>query len=259
MWDSRPLSGLRSTPSSPRLIRARTSSSRCGSRRMEAASLPGSKRGCGSSAPSRASSAGTTSSRQVTSDDTGLPGKPEHERPVPDPERDRSAGLDRDAPEHLLDAELGLHPADEVVRAHRHAAGRHEHVGIEAALQRRSVCSFVVRDRVQSLHLRAGRRAAPSRASTRWPRRPRPARATPRVIAAPSPWRARRSEVSARKRRRRSQRPRAHPERPRAAAPRPRPRPRRARHLHPVDGRSFRPERPRRSLQRLSLSTTRSC
>ena len=56
----------------------------------------------------------------------------EDERPVADAERDRLARSHGHAPEDLLDPELGLDPADEVVRADRHAARGDEHVVLEA-------------------------------------------------------------------------------------------------------------------------------
>ena len=67
----------------------------------------------------------------------GVPGQPEHERPAANAERDRLARLDRDAPEHLLDAELGLDPANEVVRADGDPAGGDEDV---ASRPRSSAC-----------------------------------------------------------------------------------------------------------------------
>ena len=76
---------------------------------------PGRNAGLGSASPWSASSAGRTNSSKPTRDETGLPGKPEDERAAADAERDRLAGTNRDAPEDLLDAELGLGGADEVV------------------------------------------------------------------------------------------------------------------------------------------------
>jgi hypothetical protein len=55
-------------------------------------------------------------------------GKAEDERCVAHTEGEGLPRLDGYAPEKLLDSELGLDAADEVVRPHRHAAGRHEHV-----------------------------------------------------------------------------------------------------------------------------------
>ena len=52
----------------------------------------------------------------------GIAGKPEHERRVAHAERDRLPGLDRDTPEHLVDAELRGDAANQVVRSDRHAA-----------------------------------------------------------------------------------------------------------------------------------------
>ena len=56
----------------------------------------------------------------------------EDERPAADAERDRLARPHGDAPEDLLDPELGLDPPDEVVRADRDAARGDEHVVLEA-------------------------------------------------------------------------------------------------------------------------------
>ncbi len=53
-------------------------------------------------------------------------------------ERDGLAGLHGDAPEHLLDPQLGLHPPHEIVRADRRAAGRDEHVEPEQSLFHRA-------------------------------------------------------------------------------------------------------------------------
>jgi sortase A len=78
-------------------------------------------------------------------------GQAEHERPLPHAERDRLAGLHGDAPEDLLDAELGLDRTDEVVRADRHAAGGHEQVVFEPACQRLAVGVLVVGDRREAL------------------------------------------------------------------------------------------------------------
>ena len=83
-------------------------------------------------------------------------GQPEHERLTAHAERHRLARLDRDAPEHLLDAELGLDRAHEVVRTDRDAARRDENVRREAALERLPVCGLVVGDRRQRLDVGTG-------------------------------------------------------------------------------------------------------
>jgi len=74
-------------------------------------------------------------------------GQPEHERAAADAERDRLAGLHGDAPEDLLDAELGLDPPDEIVRPHRDAARGDEDVRGQRALERGTVGRLVVGDR----------------------------------------------------------------------------------------------------------------
>ena len=65
-----------------------------------------------------------------------MPGQAEDERAAADAERDRLPGPHRDLPEDLLDPELGLGRAHEVVDADRDAAARHEDVGVEPALDR---------------------------------------------------------------------------------------------------------------------------
>src|SRR5437879_4390152 len=58
------------------------------------------------------------------------------ERRVAGAERERLAGLDRDAPEQLLDTELPLDLADEIVLADRDSARGDEDVALEATLER---------------------------------------------------------------------------------------------------------------------------
>ena len=85
----------------------------------------GARAGTPAAAPSRpcsASSAGRTKSSNPTSEETGLPGRPKTSVAAADAERDRLARPDRDPPEDLLDAELGLGRAHEVVDADRDAA-----------------------------------------------------------------------------------------------------------------------------------------
>ena len=52
----------------------------------------------------------------------GVPRQPEDERRATHAERDRLPGFDRDPPEDLFDAELGLDSPNEVVRADRDTA-----------------------------------------------------------------------------------------------------------------------------------------
>ena len=79
-------------------------------------------------------------------------------------ERDRLSRLDRDAPEDLLDPELGRDLRDEVVRPDGDAAGGDEHVGLEPALERRAVrgssSATGPAARPRRLPTRAGRRAS---------------------------------------------------------------------------------------------------
>src|SRR5205823_5772526 len=87
----------------------------------------------------------------------GVPGQAEDERVASYPERDRLSRLDRDAPEHLLDAELALDRADEIVLADRDSAGGHEDIGAETPLERRPQRLLVVRCRRLRHYLCAGR------------------------------------------------------------------------------------------------------
>ena len=133
--------------------RARTNSSRCGFRRNGAPSTPVRVARLRVRAPCRARSAGRTKTSAPTSDDTGFPGSPKTSVSPAHAERERLPGLDRDAPEDLLDAELGSDTSNEVVRTHRDAARGDEHVRLEAR-----------RDRLpMSVRRRPRRRAGPRR------------------------------------------------------------------------------------------------
>ena len=81
--------------------------------------------------------------------------QPEHERLAAHAERHRLARLDRNAPEHLLDTELRLDPAHEIVRPDRDAARRDEDVRREPALERRPVRRLVVGDDRQHIDVGA--------------------------------------------------------------------------------------------------------
>src|SRR5581483_10743141 len=70
-------------------------------------------------------------------------------------ERDRLSRPDRDAPEHFLDAELGLDRPDEIVRTDRDPARRHEDIGLEATRERVAVRLLVVGDERQQLDVTA--------------------------------------------------------------------------------------------------------
>ncbi len=80
-------------------------------------------------------------------------GEPEDEPPFEHAERDRLSRLHRNSPEDLLDAELGLDHAHEIVRPDRDAAGGDEHVGREPAREGLAVGGLVVGDRAQPLDL----------------------------------------------------------------------------------------------------------
>ena len=86
----------------------------------------------------------------------GVPGQPEHERRAADAERQRLSRLHGDAPEHLLDAEIARGGPDEIVRAHRHAAGGDDDVGRERALERLPMRIWVVLYGVEPHHIGAG-------------------------------------------------------------------------------------------------------
>ena len=106
-------------------------------------------------------SAGRTNSSKPTSDDTGLPGQPEHERRAARRERDRLARLHRDAPEHLGSRRApASERAHEIVRPDRDAAGGDQHVRREPARERRARRVRVVGDR-----RRARSASAPAAAS----------------------------------------------------------------------------------------------
>ena len=65
----------------------------------------------------------------MTIADTGLPGSPKTSVPPRTPNHVGLPGPQRDAPEALLDAELGERGLDVVVRADRHAAREDHDVG----------------------------------------------------------------------------------------------------------------------------------
>ena len=79
--------------------------------------------------------------------------EPEDETPLQHAERDRLSRLHRNSPEDLLDAELGLDPAHEIVRPDRDAAGGDEHVGRQPPRECVAVCALVVGHRAQPLDL----------------------------------------------------------------------------------------------------------
>ena len=85
-----------------------------------------------------------------------MPGSPKTSVAPADTERERLPGPNGNAPEVLLDAELGQDPADEVVRTDGDAPGADEHICIEAALERPPVRSLVVGNGADPLHLCAG-------------------------------------------------------------------------------------------------------
>ena len=86
-----------------------------------------------------------------------VPGKSEHEGRAPHAERDRLPRLHGDAPEHLLDTQLRLDPADEIVRTDGDTAGRDQNVGFEPALERGAMRSLVVGHRGRTRDLGARR------------------------------------------------------------------------------------------------------
>ncbi len=156
MCDSWPVSGSSSVPSASRRERARASSSRAAFLRSGAASRAVSYAGSGSVAPCSARSAGRTNSSTPTSARDGVAREPEDERPSADAERERLSRPDGNAPEVLLDTELGQDPPDEVVRADRDPARADEHVRLEAVLERPPMLLLVVGDRADALDLGTG-------------------------------------------------------------------------------------------------------
>ena len=135
MCDSWPDSGSRTTPSRSRRDRARTNSSRASFRRSADASTPRSTRGSGSSQTLQRAQRRLDEELAADERRHRVSRQPEHERRAADAERDRLPRLDRDAPEHLLDAELGLDLPHEIVRPDRDAARRDEDVRREPALR----------------------------------------------------------------------------------------------------------------------------
>ena len=111
----------------------------------------GPERGRGSASPCSASRAGRTKSSKPTSDETGFPGSPKTSVRPRTPNAIGFPGPHRDLPEDLLDPELGLDLADEVVDPDRHAAARDEDVGGEPAVDRRAGRFRVVPHRRQPL------------------------------------------------------------------------------------------------------------
>ncbi len=151
MCDSWPETGSSTVSSRSTRDRARTSSSRASFCRSGDASRPGSKRGSGSAQPLQRAQRGLD--EQLAADERRhrVPRQPEHERLAAHAERHRLPRLDRDAPEDLLDPELGLDPPHEVVRPDRDSARRHEDVRGQTALERLPERRLVVGDGRQHL------------------------------------------------------------------------------------------------------------
>ncbi len=151
MCDSWPETGSTKTPSSSERRRARTNSSRWGFCRSTAAvstvletqieghdALTSQK--SGSDEEQRAHQRRHRVSRQT-----------KDERCSPDSEGERLPRLDGDAPEHLLDTQLGNDLANEVMGTHRNTAGGHQHIRLETALESRPVGVLVVFDHGKQL------------------------------------------------------------------------------------------------------------
>ncbi len=96
---------------------------------------------------------------QLEADERGdrISRQPEDERRTSDAEGERLAGLHRDAPEELLDSELRLDLADEIVRPDGDSPGRDDDVDGQRALERSAMCGLVVFDGGKSLDDRPGR------------------------------------------------------------------------------------------------------
>ena len=145
MCDSWPESGSRTSSSPSRRRVARTSSSRSAFLRTAAAELPVPEGG------ERVRQAQERVDRRPHEElegrqhGDGVPGQVEDQVVAADAEGHGLPRLHGHAPEELLDAELGLDLADEIVRADRGAAGGHEHVEAEQrALHRAAVLLLVV-------------------------------------------------------------------------------------------------------------------
>src|SRR5439155_20959833 len=80
----------------------------------------------------------------------------EDQRPFPNAERDRFARLDGYTPEDLLDSELCLDPADEIVRTDGDTSGSDDDVRAERVLESVSMRDLIVADRRHQLDDRAG-------------------------------------------------------------------------------------------------------
>ena len=155
MCDSWPESGSSTMPSAPTRARARTSSSRASlraQRRGEPARLEPRQR---IAQPLERAQRGLHEELAADERRHRIARQPEHERRAAHAERDRLARLDRDPPEDLLDAELGLDAAHEIVRPDGDAARGDEDVGFEPALERGAMRRLVVCDDREQLDLRA--------------------------------------------------------------------------------------------------------
>ena len=169
--------------------RARRSAASCGRRpaRTGTASRAGTTVGAAPASPCIRRSAGPTKSRKQATVESGLPGRPKTSVASAAAEPQRLAGLEPDAPEHLLARPRLERRLDVVVRADRNAAAHEQHVagqrGLDGGARRRAV---VGHDGVQDdLGARAPRRAAAASAGST--RGSAPARAARRPRAARHP------------------------------------------------------------------------
>ena len=111
------------------------------------ASVPGSNRGRGAAVPCNAQQRRAHEELERDERRDRVSGQPEDERRAAHRECDRLARLHRNAPEHLVGAELRERLAHEVVRADRDTARREEHVRGERTLERVARLDGIVGDR----------------------------------------------------------------------------------------------------------------
>ena len=145
MWDPCGPLGVATSVPLRRSRRTRTACSRSGLRLTAVAEHGlGLERRVRRSAPGARPAPAATNSENVTTAETGLPGSPNTSDRAAAAEPGRLAGLERDAPEHLLDAEVGERRLDVIVRADRYPAGDDHDVGVverrgEPGLGRRAI------------------------------------------------------------------------------------------------------------------------
>ena len=172
----RPSSGSRTvSPPSSRDAGADVARGVAGFRRIADASTPCSRRGKRLRQPEERVHRRPDEQLEGHEDRDGVARKAEDEVLAPHAERDRLPRLHRDAPEDLLDAQVALGLAHEVVRADRGAARRDDEVeGEEGPLERPPELVAVVRHDARAAPARRRPSRARPRAGARSTRRSRP-------------------------------------------------------------------------------------